>query len=259
MNEASLVVKVTLGIYKDCIIAATQALIRNWIIIPASIAVFFLFIFVAQLVAPLGIAGGFILGLLSCALISLYYSWIHEALERGSLKWRGLTEFDMGLFMTVISVSFILFLISYITGPMWRDPGARAVLLVVYLLIVLLFNALPEVTYIHRYESINAFTEAARFTKENWIEWYIPFVVLLAPWIILSSDPVGILQSFALMSPLLPTILLLSGWSYIFPGLGILGPLLGLVVATWFMIFRGKLFQELEKGTRRRRIYLAKQ
>jgi hypothetical protein len=249
----------TLAVYKDCITSTNEALIKNWKIIVGSFCLYFALQIVGEIVAPLGIAGGFIYSLAFCACLSLYYSWIYQAVKKSRLDWKDLTEFDIDLFLVVISASFMLFLIDFMTRPVLQDANGLQIKLIVSFAVVFMFNVLPEVIYFKGAQSVYAFSEALKFTKENWIEWYIPFIVMLSPWLLMGSSIYAVLLSFALVSPLLPTVILISGLQFILPVNEILAALIGLVLANWFMIFRGKLFQELESGSRRRRIYLAKQ
>ena len=199
------------------------------------------------------------ISLFGCACISLHYSWIYQTVKKSRLKWQDLLNFDVDLFWAVISVSFIIFLVNYGMSGLSVDSDGMRIRMLVFFGIVFMFNALPEVVYLKGTQSVYAFSEALRFTKENWIEWYLPFMIMLSPWIILAPHPMLILLKFALVSTLLPTAILIDGLTYMLPSWEYMGPILGLVLANWFMIFRGKLFEELDSGSRRRRIYLAKQ
>ena len=118
--------------------------------------------------------------------------------------------------------------------------------------------------YIHRYESIHALGHAAQFTRENWIEWFLPLLLLLSPLFLFAPSLLAIiflnsssefLPSIILVqaAPSLAAILGLSGeW------IGLVFSIIGVVLAHWFMFFRGFLFKDLESGSRRRRMFDAK-
>lgn len=263
-SDLTLAIKATLEIYKECVINATRGLVQNWILLVGTVACLIVFSILLPVFGQFGRVGGFMLGLLFDALLALHYSWLSETVSKNKLRWRSLLEFDWGLFIAIISVSFILYIVWLVTFPFSQQPDARAAIIIVQLLIVFLFNAIPESIYIHRSESIAAFSLAASFTKENWIEWYLPFVILLLPWIWIGGHPVEVLLTISMLSPLMPGVIIILGLSELLPNsaaiIGYYGFLVvGVSLSTWFMLFRGFLFKELSSGSRRRRIYLAKQ
>ena len=256
-DDFKLLLNATIQMYVDCIKHATRGFLRNWIVLLASVALCGIFLLSLNLFGRIGMAGGFIIGFISAVLTGQYYSWLSITVDKDRIDLSDLYRINWPMFISVISISFLLFIIYIVTSPMQHGAVGREGILILYLLIVFAFNALPEVTYIRRYESINAFSEALRFTKENWIEWYLPLLILILPFIFIAIDPIAILIQFALISPLLPGVLIISLWSSIFsPKLGLL---LGFLLAHWYMLFRGFLYKELESGSRRRRVYLAKQ
>lgn len=242
-------------------VEATKSLRRNWIIIPASFAASVIFFVAYSLLGGIGFAGGLFIGLLQIALISLYYSWISETINREKLKLKDIVVFDYSLFSTTISVAFILFIAQFIISSLINGLGVDWIMSILGLAILLLFNALPEVIYVHRYEGMYALGQAERFTRENWIEWYLPFVVLLAP--LIAINPIQVLDMLSGIDALLPAMPLVHVAFLLFPPYGtgalLLGLLVGVSFLNWFMLFRGVLFKELETGTRRQRIYRAKQ
>ena len=247
----------TIASYKDAALEASRALAKNWLLLIASIGAFALKSFCSALLAPLGMGGGFVLGLVEVALLSCYYSWISEVVRRGKLSVRDFFEFNYGLFICTINTAFILFIATLIIQQLTIGMHAVWVVLCVNLGIFIIFNALPEAIYIHGYNGVQAFSESSRFVRENWIEWYIPLIIFLSPLLLQSPQASLFLLSGA--NPLLPVLTLIQAS---IEGLGnyveFLLPFVSLVVATWFMIFRGFLFKDLESGSRRQRIYRAR-
>ena len=200
-----------------------------------------------------------IAGMIQIALLCYFYSWIAGTVQKERLGFRDLLEFDYGLFFNIISVAFIFFIVQFLLQTLTQGLDADFLLLCVQLGIVLVFNAIPEVIYLHRIEGGYALSEAARFTRDNWIEWYLPLLIVILPWLL--GHPHSVLLSLSRSDPLLPPFIVMKGIMISYSGsvfaIGL--PIVALLVATWFMLFRGHLFQALASGSRRQRIYKSKQ
>lgn len=260
-NDTTLVITTTLAIYRDAAKEASFAFVRTWLALPATILAYWAFMIAGTLVQPLGMAGGFILGLLVAAILTLYYSWVQRAVQRERLRFPDLLQFEMPIFFSIIGVGFVLWVINYALDFIVLPPDLEWARFAVLLLLVIFFNAIPEVVYNHRLESVSALSSAAAFIKENWVEWFVPFAVLVAPWLVLSSGTAAL--HLAMSSPLIPTGVLMVGVARMIPpslvGSSTIIALIGLAVAHWFMLFRGFLFIDLESGSRRQRMYRARQ
>jgi hypothetical protein len=259
MEDLTLIVKATLEIYAECAKNASKGFVKNWIVPLASLGLILIFTLTAGMVGGLGMAGGFILGIILALFTAQYYSWLSGTVDKDKITYRDLVEFDAAMFFRVIGISFILFLVQFLTSPVAANPESMPLMIIIYFFIVFAFNALPEVVYIQRYDSTLAYTEALKFTKENWIEWYLPYLVLLLPFMLLVAYPAQLLIRFALVSPLFPGIIILETWTAVLIRYPYLGLLCGFMLSHWFMLFRGFLFKELSSGSRRRRVYRAKQ
>ena len=251
------VIKATAYIYADCAKSASQNLIKSWPILIGSVAAYFILSFAAWLFFPLGFTGGFLLGAVELALLTYFYSWIRSAVSGDRVWFKELVQCDFALFFDILSVAFILFVVKYAIHMLIQGMNVDYILLLIQFVIVIVFNAIPEVIYIGKLESFEALKESARFTLENWIEWYIPLIVLLAP--ILLVVPTGVLAALAQTEELLPIMVIVTSWDFLGAYYGRILEFLGVFLGIWFMLFRGALFQELSQGTRRQRIYQSKQ
>lgn len=259
-SETALLIKATLEIYRDAALDAFTGIRRNWIVIPAIIVAYIVIKQAGILLAPLGMVGGFILSLVFIGILSLYYSWISETVEKNKLQARNLTDFNPGMFLNIVGVGFILFIAELVFKSVSVGADAAWMMACFSFAIAFLFNALPEVVIIHRYDGLNAFQNAFYFIRANWVEWYIPYLIVLAPWAII--NPADLLLSFSQGNVLIPAISIVQGLSIagLIYGLpAILAIVLGITIAHWYMLFRAYLFRELESGSRRRRMYLARQ
>ncbi|MBN8547992.1 MAG: hypothetical protein J0M12_01615 [Deltaproteobacteria bacterium] len=252
------IIKATLLMYWDCASLAAKGLARNWPILPGCVLLFMLYNFSSAFFSQFGFAGGMIAGMIQIALLCYFYSWISSTVQKERLTFKDLPEFDGGLFFNIISVAFIFFIVQFVLQQLTQGLDAKFLLMCVQLGIVIVFNAIPEVIYLHRIESTYALSEAARFTRDNWIEWFAPLLLVLAP--VLLASPLSVLLMLAHSDPMLPPFIVVTGVlnSNFGQATAFLLPLLALLIAIWYMVFRGHLFQALSSGTRRQRMYKSK-
>ena len=251
-----LFLKATGLIYLDCANRATQGLRRNWRLMIAALAAYVLVHTAGDFLSPYGLAGGLVLGMISIALLSMYFGWIADTVRGQKIVWRDLLQFDRGLFSDTLSTAFLLFLITW---PFEMMQGASQdvwLLLCLRLGLVIVFNAVPEVVHQRRLDGVSALLNAARFTRDNWIEWFVPLAVLVAPLLVIL--PSYFLVVLASSEPMLPVLVIVRSWQPLGQYAGAFMGLAGLILGHWFMLFRAHLFNELEGGSRRKRIYQAK-
>lgn len=247
----------TLRTYATCGAKASRALARNWPIPAGGFLLYFLFILTAPFFTPFGMVGGMMIALIATAAISVFYGWLEEAIGGRTLKWSDYAEFDTARFWAFVSVSFILWIVPWFLQNLLAGLDAELAIRFVRVAIVFMFNALPETVYLRRYERLYAFKAALEFTQKNWIEWYGPFLLISLPWLI--SGSVTLTQLLESTDVLLPVGMLLALPAQLFPQIPRV-PLivLGVVAASWFLLFRGFLFLELESGSRRARAFREK-
>lgn len=260
--NAPLFVKTVLQSYAAAATEATRGLWRNWIIIPASVVAYFILQIFVQALSPFPpFYAGFILGLIQVILLSFYYSWIAETANKQTLRWRELYQLDYGLFSAIINVGFIIFLATLVLRTMLTNLDADWILLCFSLGVTILFNPVPEVIHTHRSDGMQSLKHACEFVQANWIEWFLPLVIFMSPWI--AINPAHTLLTMSDIDPLLPAFILLRETTVLaiyWGGMGALVPaiIIGIILANWFMLFRAHLFNELDGGTRRRRMFQAK-
>ncbi len=257
MSNLTLWISSTLAIYRDAAIEASRGLTRNWVLILGSLIAALIYIISSTLFSNFGMAGGFLSGLIQIALLSLYYSWLSQTVQREKLRFNDLTNFDLSLFFSVISVGFIFFVIEFLISNLITGLNISWILLIVRLGLVIMFNCISEMIYIHRQESTAALLAALEFIKNNWIEWFIPFILISAPLLFMS--PTTLLLALSQTEPLLPGLVILQQFLMLSGMIGgWLTIVVGIVITHWFVLFRAHLFRELEFGSRRSRIYRAK-
>jgi hypothetical protein len=100
-----------------------------------------------------------------------------------------------------------------------------------------LLNPLPECLYQTRASGIELLTASYNFIVENWVEWFLPNIVLTVAGFF-------VFRGLEISSYGIPGFLQLFVLAF---GFGL--------CLTYFMVFRGFLFAELNGTTRRSRVY----
>lgn len=213
----------------------------------------------------MGITGGLLAGLVQILLISVYYCWIHDTIERDRITLQTIVRLDGGLFSAVINTAFILFIFKFISTSLISGLGLNWIPILMQFGIVVLLNALPEMVYFHRRDGMTSLSETFKFTRDNWIEWFLPLIIILLPYGLVTGVPY-LLSQMSRMNEMIPaSIVFIVAMDAVkrigenVPFIGIVGLLVGAVSLNWFMLFRGFLFKELESGSRRQRVYKARQ
>jgi hypothetical protein len=256
-------------LYRQALRKTWQSLVRGWMIIVAVIAFLFLLLLAQQIAAPLGIAGGFLLGAVNALLVGAILGLI----EQGVSYARTITIKDVfdsfgQYFWDVIGVGFVLWipLMALDIGTQ-QNPNGPLVSYAVMLLLFILLNPAPEVIYQVPHDSpLEVFKRAYEFVLENWIEWFLPMAVLLLP---LVAAPGG-LTSFFLLSHrvgrgagldfsqiMIFPVTILGSW---LSSLGVapasaqyLIVFLTPPLAVSILLFRGHLFASLSRSSHRQR------
>ena len=259
----------TLELYRNAFRKTGQSLARGWMTMVAVVGFGFLLVLAAQIASPLGMAGGFLLGAANALLVGATLSLIEQSISHA----RVLTIQDIlgsvgHYFWDVISIGFILSLpLMALDLSLQANPFGQLLSYAVLLLLFLLLNPAPEIIYQVRHDSpLDVFKISYEFVLENWIEWFLPFVLILIP-IVLS--PMGVQSFFSLSSRVgrgagldffqllvLPFTILGSWLDYIGISPSIswyLGLLFTPPLAVAMLLFRGHLFASLHGVSRRQR------
>ena len=259
----------TLELYRNAFRKTGQSLARGWMTMVAVVGFGFLLVLAAQIASPLGMAGGFLLGAANALLVGATLSLIEQSISHA----RALTFHDIlgsvgHYFWDVIGIGFILWLpLMALDMSMQTNPFGQLLSYAVLLLLFLLLNPAPEIIYQVRHNSpLDVFKTSYEFVLENWIEWFLPFVLILIP-IVLS--PMGVQSFFSLSSRVgrgagldffqllvLPFTILGSWLDYIGISPSIswyLGLLFTPPLAVAMLLFRGHLFASLHGVSRRQR------
>jgi hypothetical protein len=265
----SRIIAETLELYRSALRKTGQSLTRGWLTMVAVVGFGFLLVLAAQIASPLGLAGGFLLGAVNALLVGATLSLIEQSIayER-VLTFHDILDSVGHYFWDVIGIGFILWLpLMALDMSMETNPFGQLLSYAVLLLLFLLLNPAPEIIYQVRHDSpLDVFKTSYEFVLENWIEWFLPFALILIP-IVLS--PMGLRSFFSLSSRVgrgagldffqllvLPFTILGSWLDYVGipPSISwYLGLLFTPPLAVAMLLFRGHLFASLYGVSRRQR------
>ena len=263
----------TLTLYRNAFRKTGESLVRGWMTIVAVVGFGFLLLFATQIASPLGMIGGFLLGAVNALLVGATLSLIEQSISHT----RALTIRDIlgsvgHYFWDVIGIGFILWLpLMALDLTTQSNPYGQVLSYAVLLLIFLLLNPAPEIVYQVRHDSpLEVLKTSYEFILENWIEWFLPFALILIPTIL---SPMGLQSFFSLSSRvgrgagldfsqvlILPFTILGSWLDYVGipPSISwYVGLLCTTPLAVAMLLFRGHLFASLHGVSRRQRRFVA--
>lgn len=258
-SDFEILVISTLALYFQVLSEAFVALKRNWWVVFVPVFYIIVFVLYANTIGKIfsGLAGGLILGLLQALCIANYLALVAGAVDGRKMAIKDIKQDTVVLIMPVIGVLFAFFIFGLLLGFFFQKGGHFELALAINLILVVVFNTIPEVTYINRGLTMSILQEALEFIKENVIEWFLPLIILICPIIVI--NPKGFLLMFAssnaLMMPKFYFEMIGSSsgtnegftFAFIF--------LFALILTFYFMIFRGLLYKKLSSSSRRKRVY----
>lgn len=259
-------VQATLLLYRTALIKAARSFVRCWMIAVAVVVFMVLLAFAGASVGRLGLLGGFLMGAANALLVGATLSLIEDAVVgarpvRFQDIWGSLGNY----FWDVIGVLFILWVpMMLLERGMAANPRGPVITSLIFLVLFIVLNPAPEVIYQVRHgNALEIIRESYEFVVENWIEWFLPLVVLAFPLLVaFVENPSGHVTwagglSFA--------ELLFFPWMVLNSWLSSLGVpadfrwILVLVVtpalAVFLLLFRGHLFAALHRTSRRQRMF----
>jgi hypothetical protein len=236
-------------LFRDAIVMAARYAVRSWPV-ALSFFVYAVILMAASMVlAPLGIIGGLVLGLVVAACWSSYLELVSQAVAGSKIRltWAELRRTFMARFWDVISVMFAFWIISLLMGPLMRGPDGERVAALFGIAVAFFFNAVPELLYQGQSRSFALLIASGRFMIAHPVVWMLPNLVfasllLLPTGRLAVNHPIELLLVFGkTFSSPLGLAAMVAAWPiWIWPLL-----LFGL---HFIMVFRGILFQKLSAG-----------
>ena len=232
------ILQVTLWIYATALMRALDCVRKNLVVSLAPLAYSLVLSAAAMIALPLGILGGFLLGLVSQACISSGLYLIKNMIDSGKTDFNDFARGFTVYLWDLITISFILWIPMRLAGmALATVPNGPLIYFCIQIALYILLNPVPELIYQSRTSGLELLGASYNFIVENWIEWLIPNIIL-------AIGGYALLRLFESLLFGLPAFVQLFLHSF---GLGLF--------LTYMMTFRGFLFAELHGTTRRSRIY----
>jgi hypothetical protein len=225
--------EVTLVIYRRAFARGAVLAVKNW---PVFGSIFAYSAILASssffLVGALGMVGGLLSSLITSACVASGLYLVEMIVRTNKVTWEDFTRSFGVYFWDVVGVTFALWVFWFIAGPIISQvPQGPVVVLAINLVLVVFFNAVPELIYLGHYSVMGLLSRSYEFVANNWIEWFPPNLVLLGGLWMLWQFPV-------------------DGWPLALAKSAVLS------LALYFaMVVRGLIFIELDGSTRRARAF----
>lgn len=234
---------------KGIIYKSFKLAIKNWKIFLVGIAYFIFSILMFRIASYAWILGGIIIALFQSAIISNYLYLIENIIEYEKFTLedfkRGFTVYLRKIYTILIIFWFVGFGADLFLRPIVSMRiGGFSLWFIIQILAFILLNSLPETIYQKHYIGFDIITYSFEFIKENFFEWFIPNICIIALiW------AVHIITN---------KVMFLIGLNLnIFSMLKILiDAVVYILLISYGMIYRGKLFNVLSTSTRRKRMFM---
>lgn len=247
-------------INKTVIRKATDLFLKNWLIIFTGL-IYITITAVARVIAipffyiPIvNIVAGVILYLLSASLISSYFYVLYGIIKYERFEFRDikrgfkvyLNEVTRVLFIGWIA-SIVVFnlIVPILSNSLGGYLDTQTIINIIMIIVFIAINPLPEVIYQKGYTGLDGIRYTFEFMKENWVEWLVPNVILLGLLYIVTGRIITSLFSTGISLNL--SVLSIKD---------ILFYLIGQVIFSFAMIYRGVIFNILSTSTRRKRMFM---
>ena len=223
---------VTLDMYRRAFARGAVLAVRNWPVLGSVFAYVAILNAGAHFAVLLGIAGGFVMSLLWSACVGSFLYLVEMIVRTNLVSWDDFRRSFGAYLWDVVGVSFALWIFWQIVTPaLAQMPQGRVIVLCIELLILVLFNAVPELIYLGHYPLLQLLARSYQFVANNWIEWFPPNLILMVLLALFWSRPTTSVGARIAQSALTALFLYFA------------------------MVVRGLLFIDLDGSTRRSRIF----
>ena len=230
--------RATLWIYATALRRSWECAAKNWIVSFAPVGYGLIFSLAVTLVAPLGLIGGLLLGVVSQACLSSGLYLVKNIVDSGKASFNDFLNGFTAYLWELLTIAFILwFPMRFAAMALAAVPNGALIYFMLQVGLYTILNPVPEFIYQTRVSGLELVGASYNFIVENWLEWLAPNFILTV-------------AGYALLKLLDAVVIGLPGFVQSL----IVSFAFGLCL-TYFMAFRGFLFAELHGTTRRSRIY----
>ena len=232
------ILQITWWLYSAALLRSWQCVRKNWIVSFAPLAYGIVLSGAGMVVWRFGIIGGLLMGLIAQACVSSGLHLIGNMVNSGKAD---LDDFLRGFTVylwELLGIAFILWIPMRLAAMALAGvPNGGLIYLMIQIALYVFLNPVPELIYQSRTSGLELLSASYSFIVENWIEWFIPNIVLT-------------ILGYFLLQLVAALVVGLPGFMQSFVQVFGLG-----LCLTYFMVFRGFLFVELHGTTRRSREY----
>ena len=230
--------KATFWIYRTVFARSVKLLAGNWGIIFAPFVYSVVLSAAAVVFLPFAFIGGMLLTAVAAACASSGLYLIENIVRIGTVNTNDFIKGFSVYLWEILGIAFILWIpMMLLSRVAYSTPEGPLILLLVRLLLYVILNAVPELIYQSRVSGLALLTASYDFIVENWIEWFLPNILITAVLYLLM---VWLNDVVAYMPFFLRSFFNVSTFG---------------LFLTFLMIFRGLLFSELNGTTRRSRVF----
>ena len=165
-------VVVTLQIYRKVFARAAVLALKNWPVLGTLFVYSAIRQVAARLCLPFGMAGGLVLTVIDAACLGSFLYLVEMIVRTAKVT---LDDFrrSFGVYLAdVLGIMFLFWIFSLLSPALGRLPQGELILACVYIVLFVLFNAVPELIYMGHYSATALLSESYEFISENWIEWF---------------------------------------------------------------------------------------
>ncbi|WP_249168601.1 hypothetical protein [Alkaliphilus sp. B6464] len=234
---------------------ALMSMAKNWPIIFTGLFYSIATIILLMSLGSFWILGGLVWIIATSALISNYLYLLNTILNRGYFNFQDFKDGFTPYLRKVWSILFISYvanlIIGFISPMIVSSIGPNAFSLIIVFLTFIFFNPIPETTYQKYYGPWETVTYTINFVRDNWIEWFVPNIILLVIFYFITG---GYINIFGIISNVFNYFI---SFSTMFTSIrGLLAYFIGQVWFSYFMIYRAYLFETLSASNRRKRLFM---
>lgn len=243
----------TINVNKQVIKKTFHSLLKNWMIIFTGIAYVIINILVFGLVfrlftGALSIIAGIIAAIVSAGMISNYLYLLYNVINYDRISFQDFKDGFTFFLRKVYGVFFFAWIGSMLISAVGGIFGPNGGILntIISLSVLILLNALPETIYLKSLDPMESIMYSFDFIKDNWYNWLIPNAILYFAIYLLTGSVITNL--FTTSMPM----------GMLFGGSNIIKYIIGQLLFSFTMIYRGHLFKLLSTSNRRKRMFMSK-
>ena len=224
--------RVTVALYRRVFGRAAALIARNWPVLGSLFLYTFVLRVALEFVPLLGFIGGMLFSLLWAGCVGSFLYLVEMMVRTSRVSLEDLRRSAGAYLWDVVGVTFVVWLgFRLVSMVLSGTPQGPILFLCVQLIVMVFFNAVPELIYLGRASSFELLRQSYVFIGDNWIEWFPATGALAMLVLALASVPA---DSFPLAIAKAAVVALLVAYA---------------------MVVRGLLFLELDASTRRSRAF----